>query len=277
MEGTIPVTGLARQIAQTFVGARRQATAVRAYPGDLPPDLETGYAIQEQAISLRSDAIAGWKIGRIPPVWVEKLGAERLAGPIFSRLVWPSRASEDVAFPVYDGGFAAVEAEFVFRLGADAPPEKTSWTTEEASALVAALHIGVELAGSPLATINALGPPVVVSDFGNNHGLILGPDIPNWRARRDEDMTCETFIDGQSVGRGSAASVLGGPLSSLVFLLEHTAKRGRPLKVGQLVSTGAATGIHDIAIGQHARVSFGALGEIQCAAERATPRLGELV
>jgi 2-keto-4-pentenoate hydratase len=265
------------RIAQAFVGARRQASALSAFPGEPPTDLETAYAIQDQAIGLWPDAIAGWKIGRVPPAWVNGLGAERLAGPIFSRLVWSALAGETIRFPVYDGGFAAVEAEFVFRMAANAPPDKTDWTAEEAADLMAALHIGVELAGSPLATINALGPPVVVSDFGNNHGLILGPEIPNWRARRDEDLSCETFIDGQSVGRGSAASVLGGPLSSLVFLLEHTAKRGRPLKTGQLVSTGAATGIHDVAIGQHARVSFGALGEIQCAAERATPRLGELV
>jgi 2-keto-4-pentenoate hydratase len=240
MEGTIPVTGMARQIARTFVDARRKASALRAFPGEPPTDLESGYAIQDQAIGLWPDVIAGWKIGRVPPAWVNRLDATRLAGPIFARLVWPARAREDIGFPVYEGGFAAVEAEFVFRMAADAPPDKVDWTAAEAAELVGALHIGVELAGSPLASINTLGPPVVVSDFGNNHGLILGPEIANWRTRDDDDLTCETFIDGQSVGQGSAASVLGGPMSSLVFLLEHTARRDRPLKAGQLVSTGLA-------------------------------------
>lgn len=271
------VISQAREIARQFVDARLNARALRDFPGPLPRDMATGYQTQDEAIGLWPDTIAGWKIGRVPADFVSSLNAERLAGPIFSRLVWPDRAKEVLGFPVYEGGFAAVEAEYVYRMAADAPPEKTEWTPDEAAALVGALHIGVELAGSPLATINKLGPPIVVSDFGNNHGLILGPEIPDWRSYRDEDLTCETFIDGQSVGRGGAASVLGGPMSSLVFLLEHLARRGRPLKAGQFVSTGAATGIHDIGIGQSARVTFGAFGEIQCAAERAEPRVGELV
>jgi len=56
------------------------------------------------------------------------------------------------------------------------------------------------------------------------------------------------------------------------FLLEHCARRGRPLKAGQLVSTGAATGIHDIAAGQVGRVSFASHGSIGCRTFAATPR-----
>ncbi len=67
-----------------------------------------------------------------------------------------------------------------------------------------------------------------------------------------------------------AEAVLGGPMSSLVFLLEHLARRNRPLKAGQLVTTSAATGIHDIVVGQNARVSFAGIGEIHCAGVRAT-------
>jgi len=55
------------------------------------------------------------------------------------------------ALPVFEGGFAAVEAEFVFRLASDAPSDKVQWTPEEASRIAAAMHIGIETAGSPLA------------------------------------------------------------------------------------------------------------------------------
>ncbi|MES1158636.1 MAG: 2-keto-4-pentenoate hydratase [Terricaulis silvestris] len=259
------------EIARKFVDARTTARALPDYPGAQPNDLDEGYQVQELAIGLWPDEIAGWKIGRVPPDWTARLGAERLAGPIFSRLVWPVQGKTPIPFPVFNGGFAAVEAEFVLRMAEDAPPSKTDWTESEAVALVAGLHIGVELAGSPLATINALGSPVVASDFGNNHGLIVGAEIPNWSRYADEDLICETFIEGQSVGRGTAAGVLGGPIGSLVFLLEHLARRGRPLKAGQYVSTGAATGVHDVKIGESARVSFGPLGEILCFAQAAMP------
>ena len=263
------MTNAAREIAQKFVAARRQAKALSGFPGEQPTDLATAYRVQEQALALWGDDIAGWKIGRIPPHFQEVLKADRLEGPIFNHLVWSARAKDEVAFPIYENGFAAVEAEYVFRIGTDAPADKTDFTREEAAALVSALHIGVECAGSPLRTINELGPTVVVSDFGNNHGLILGPEIPNWRALKDEDLRCEMFIDDKSVGTGGAASIPDGPLGALIYLLGHLARRGRPLKAGQLVSTGAATGIHDIRIGQKARAHFDFFGEIRCAAVKA--------
>jgi 2-keto-4-pentenoate hydratase len=161
-----------------------------------------------------------------------------------------------------------VEAEFIFRLAADAPPDKTAWTPEEASRVVSALHVGIETAGSPLAVINELGPTVVVSDFGNNAGLLLGPPVSEWRSQSFESFTCETFIEGRSVGQGSALSLPGGPFAALAFALGRCARRGLPMKAGYVISTGATTGIHDIRAGQSARVMFDGVGELLC---RATP------
>jgi len=261
-----------RDIAGSFVAARQEAKPLAGFPGgDLPTDLAQAYRVQDEAIALWNDEIAGWKIGRVQPHQVEALGADRLAGPIFKQHVWRARPNEGVEFPVYDGGFAAVEAEFVFRIGKDAPPAKTTWTRDEVIALIVAMHVGVETAGSPLATINDLGATVVISDFGNNHGLILGPEVPNWRAKLETGLTAETFIEGESVGKGGADAGDDGPLDALAFLAEHLAKRGKPLKAGQLVSTGAVTGVHDIRVGQHSRVNFNGSGDILCSAVKARP------
>jgi 2-keto-4-pentenoate hydratase len=263
-------------IAARFVQARRAGQALSGFPGELPSDLAAGYACQDAAITLWPDRIAGWKVGYIAPDRRDGSGDDRLVGPIFSRAVWPQSPGGNVDVPVFVGGFAAVEAEYVFRLGADAPAGKTLWTADEALALVAALHIGIETAGSPLATINVLGPTVVVSDFGNNAGLVLGPEIADWRRRAESSLACETFIDGRSVGRGGATSVPGGLGAALAFALGRCARRGLPLRADMLVTTGAATGIHDILAGQQARISFGAAGELHCRAvpalsDRATP------
>lgn len=258
------------EAARRFVDARLSLQALPGFPGTVPESLDQSYAIQEIAISLWPDEIAGWKVGLVPEPLRARLNAERVSGPIFNRFVWPARA-ESLAFPVFDGGFAAVEGEFVLRLGADAPAGRTDWTAQDAIQLVDAAFIGVETAGSPLATINALGSTVVASDFGNNYGLILGPEIPDFRDRASESMTVETFIDGVSVGRGTAASIPGGPASALAFLLGNLAARGRPARKGDLISTGAVTGVHDILAGQSARITFGAFGDILCHAEMARP------
>ena len=258
----------AGEIAARLVSARLDARALEAYPGIQPVTLGQGYLIQEVAIHLWPDEIVGWKIGLVPPHMRERLGSDRVAGPIWSRAVW--KAEGVVEFPVIEGGFAAVEAEFVFRMGVDAPAGKMDWSEEEAAALVGALHIGVETAGSPMAFINELGSTVVASDFGNNAGLIVGPEVRNWRARLSE-LTAKTEIEGKLVGEGTAMSLPGGPLAGLRFLLRHLAERNRPLAAGQYVSTGAVTGVHDIVADQSSRLSFGGDGEILCRAVKAKP------
>ena len=95
------------------------------------------------------------------------------------------------------------------------------------------------------------------------------PEVPDWRAKLERVVTCETFIEGQSVGTGSASTTSDGPLDALAFLLGHLARRGKPLRAGQLVSTGAVTGVHDIRIGQRARVNFNGSGDILVTAVRA--------
>ena len=66
----------------------------------------------------------------------------------------------------------------------------------------------------------------------------------------------------------------GGPAEAFAWLLGHCAARGRPLKAGDLVTTGAVTGVHDIVAGQTARIDFGTFGEILCRAKPAGP-IGE--
>jgi 2-keto-4-pentenoate hydratase len=257
------------EIAMRLVSARLDARALAEFPGPLPETLEQSYATQEVAIHVWPDEIVGWKIGLVGAELRERLGSTRVSGPIFSKAVRTAGAGE-TEFPVFVGGFAAVEAEFVFRMGADAPAAKFAWSEDEAARYVEALHIGVETAGSPMAFINDLGATVVASDFGNNAGLILGPEVKDWR-KRLPDLTAMTEIDGCKVGEGKAMNIPGGPMAGLTFLLEHLAKRGRPLRAGQYVSSGAVTGVHDIKEGQRARLSFGAEGEILCRAVPAQP------
>lgn len=249
-------------IAASFVTARSSGQALAFYPGGtIPEDLAFSYRCQEEAIAQWPDQIVGWKVGGVPPHLWDKLGVTRVVGPIFKM------ALHGRTFPVFVGGFAAVEAEFTMVIGRDAPADQLDWSVEQARDLVGAIHLSIETAGSPLATINELGPTVVASDFGNNAGLILGPALPDWRSNGFEQMVSRTSIDGTEVGSGNALTLSGGPFESLRVLLENCARRGRPLKAGTMAATGAITGVHDIKAGQVARVEFGTFGVIECRAE----------
>ena len=249
--------------ARRLVEARQLAQPLNGFPGQIPADLLDAYACQDAAIGLWPDVIVGWKVGKVAPAFAADVEDARLVGPIFRRGLRLAQAGKETIFPVFVRGFAAVEGEFVFHLGRDAAPEKTTWSPAEATELVEALHIGIETAGSPLATINDLGPAVIISDFGNNDGLILGPAIANWR-EMVSGLACETFINDASVGKGRAN--LDDILDGLCFALQRNARRARPLKAGDYISTGAVTGVHDIRAGQAALVKFGAAGELRCRA-----------
>lgn len=255
----------AETVAAALVAARLAAQSLARFPGVLPADLAQAYRCQDAAIARWPTAIAGWKVGYIAPERREPQGDPRLVGPIFAGNL---RALDGAVgeFAVIAGGFAAVEAEFVFRLARDVPPQVREWTPEDAANEVAALHVGIELAGSPLADINVLGPCAVVADCGNNAGLLLGPAIANWQDVAMETLLCSTWIDGELVGRGGAATLAGGPLAALAFALSRNARCGRTLRAGEWITTGAATGIHDIVAGQHAVIDFGAYGRLRCRA-----------
>ena len=261
----------AKGMAAEFVKARRSAGSFSKYPGPMPPDLDSAYRCQDEAITLWDDTVAGWKVGWIPEPLSQKFGAHRLVGPIFTRSVQRSDGVTSVDVPVFADGFAAIEAEFVFQLSKDAPANVAEWTAETARRFVKSMYIGIEIASSPLVNINDYGPAVIASDFGNNAGLLLGTEVADWQARSLESMNCETRIDGAVVGRGNAAAVSGGPLAALAFALRCNARRGRPLRAGEYVSTGAATGVHSIAAGQSAEAIFLGIGSLRCRAVPMTP------
>ena len=110
--------------------------------------------------------------------------------------------------------------------------------------------------------------PMVASDFGNNGGLMIGPEVENWRDRLD-GIEVETVINGASVGTGGSQSLAGGAMESVRFLLEHCARWGRPLKAGTLVSTGAVTGVHRVHAGDEAVCIFKGIAELHCSVVRA--------
>lgn len=256
----------AASIARSFVEARRRAAPVRDYPGQMPRDLRSAYAIQDEAIGLWGDDIAGWKIGLVPAELRHELGVERIAGPIFARQVFTAQNGEAVDLPVLRGGFAAVEAEFVLKVGRDQDVSRRVWSTTDAADMIGAVHIGIELAGSPFAGINDHGPAVTASDFGNNSGLVIGPAVKAWRALDWRRAAAQTSIDAKPVGEGNAAMLPGGPLAAFAFLLNHCAERGKPLRKGQWISSGAVTGVHRIEPGQSAELSFGEHGVLRCRA-----------
>lgn len=262
------LTADAATIAGRFLAARRAASGLADYPGDFPDSLEQAYAVQDEAIAGWARPVLGWKVGRINPPLSERYDADRLAGPIFEAR---AAAAGDPApdCPIFAEGFAAGEAEFLLRIGRT-PPEQASFTLEEAADLIDAVHVGIEIASSPLGAINKLGPIAVISDFGNNNGLVIGAPIPDWRSSGFEQWVVTTLLDGAEAGTGRATAFPDGAIGAARFLFELMAKRGIALQPGQWISSGAVTGVHEARPGQRVEARFGEGYRVACTLRAAT-------
>jgi 2-keto-4-pentenoate hydratase len=241
-------------VATELVAARREGRSLTRFPGAIPANMAEAYHIQELAMSRWQDSPIGWKIGYISADRRTAGDPDRLVGPIWRQqchLGGEHMSAAEVG--IFASGFAAVEAELVIRLGHDLPAhDGGGWTAEEAAALEQHLQVGIEVASSPIPDINSLGPTVIAADFGNNNGLVLGSVLADWPSGAPIRLAC--YVDGQLVGEGSAENLPGGIHHGLATALNILAGRGQPVRAGMLFATGAITGIHPIAPGQHCRV-----------------------
>ena len=251
-------------VASAFVEARRAGRAIPAFPGEKPVDLAAAYAIQDRALDLWQREIGGWKVGRIGSPEDKTLGADRLVGPVFADEIFRSDGAA-VEMPIFEDGFAAAEAEFMLRL---APPANRDVPTTNAAAMewVDEIRIGIEIASSPYSGINRDGACVTVSDHGNNAGLILGPKVARELWHDLDRIEAAMFVDEALVASATTATMLDGPFGAVRFLLGNLRDRGIVPQPGWWVSSGAITGVHEIAAGSSFEAAFDGIGAVRARA-----------
>lgn len=257
----------AQDISAAFLSARRGGFALDAYPGTVPSSMEEAYAIQHISTHNWGEPIAGYKVGGIGPEWRDQYPSSRLAGPVFLSLVYTAESDQVTDIPVFQGGFAAYEPELIFRLTNLDTPRETITSIEQAKPYIESVHLGAEIASSPLATLNELGPGSIISDFGNQAGIIIGQKIDRDWIDRLSDIEVETVIDGDMVGQCRIKDGDTGPLGALLFLLNHL--RDNPPSGDAIaqtwLSSGAITGVHQATVGTSCTIRYKGLGDIKIA------------
>lgn len=259
---TVPKSDVAA-ISDALTSARKNATPLSEFPGVLPITAADAYAVQIRSIQNWPSRLTGFKVGGIAPAFRKQFGADWLAGAIFEDEVFEIGDGETARADVFDGGFAAYEAEWILIV------DEIDWsslgpiTLEEARDRVSALHMGMEIASSPMPMINDLGPGAIISDFGNNSSVWIGPPADLSILERFEDITVRTIIDDQTVGQRATSSGIEGPVGALAFLLDHlqSLRDAIDLPNRLIVSSGAVTGVHDSRIGTTGLIQFDGIGE----------------
>lgn len=246
------------QTARNLVQARLSTTPRDTYPGVVPPDLSTAYAVQSSAIEQWPDQLVGFKVGGIAESFRDQYQAEWLAGPVFEKNTFRFKTGELLDFPVFEDGFAAFEPELIFEIQSKAYQAEETWSTDLAKTTIKRLYLGAEIASSPNSNVNALGPGSIISDFGNNGGCILGKELPLSELENVLNLQVETIIDGESVGLKSPGAPPSGPLGALAFLLNHFKAHNELYDLPEtiFVSSGAITGVHESYVGAIGEMAY---------------------
>ena len=251
-----------KALSEALISLRKTYGSLDDFPGQFPATLPESYDVQDISRANWDDKVYGWKVAGIGAESQARLGAAKMTGPVFAKNVIqiPEGAAVEVDVPIFAKGFGAPEPEYMITLKDCADLPKEGLTLEQIIGVVETIHIGVEIASGPFAKVSGDSTISAVADFGNNWGLVLGPEIKNWRKTdlTKIEVICE--IDGKEVSRGAAGAGLSGPLGSVKFLIEHHKARGHDLPAGTMVSSGAIGGVTHMKVGSRAKVSFAGHG-----------------
>ncbi len=250
-------------LAQRLAAARREGRQIEALPPDLlPPDADIAYAVQDRVAALLGWETLGWKVAGTNPVMRARLRMpEPILGRSFARFLSASPARLPHA-PLLD---PIVEAEVVFRLGADLPPRPgRPWTRAEVAAAVAAVHAGIEVAECRFPTAALPPHTAILADGSGNGHYVLGPPLPP-----DADLGAlpvTVAVDGVPRRSGGGAEVMGGdPLLAVVWLARRRNALGDGLRAGEWVSSGTCTGMLAARPGTRVLARFGDAAAVEVA------------
>ncbi|WP_411882290.1 2-keto-4-pentenoate hydratase [Polaromonas sp. YR568] len=221
-----------QQAAQLLTAARSGGPAV-PWCDIVPTDRAGAYAIQDATLAAIGP-IAGWKVG------AKGLHAEPHCAPLPASGIHASGAT--LTGPAWR--WRCVEVEVAFRLGRDLDPQGSLLSPAELADAFDAVLPAIEVVESRLADGQTANPLAQLADLQCHGALVLGSPSALTSAHVD----LRTLEASLSFGSTSAAHTHGGNPAQdvwrlLSWLTLHCARRGQPLRAGQIVTTGSCTGL----------------------------------
>ncbi len=237
--------------AKLLVGAHRSRTPADVREVALTTD-EEAYGVQDKVFAdlWPGARPAGWKAGgpsdQVTPT----------AAPIPPERVLRSPASAQASAL----NMVGVEAEVAFCLARDLPPRSRPYSERSVAAAVGEVLVAIELCGSRLANWRESSGLWKLADFQQNSALIVGSGTKDWQKIDFLQQEMELRI-GERVVKAKGAHSFGNPFRLMPWIVRHCAKRGLGLRAGDVVTTGAWSGLEMAAPGDVVTARFPGIGE----------------
>ncbi len=194
--------------------------------------------------------------------------------PVAWKVGGPSDKVEPTAAPIAPGSLQlspasvagaamrmiGVEAEVAFRLAKDLPSRTRPYSERSVAAAVGEVLVAIELCDTRLANWKKTSGLWKLADCQNSSGLVAGSGTKDWQKIDFLQQEVEFKIGARTV-KAKGAHSFGNPLRLLPWLAAHCAKRGLGLHAGDLITTGAWTGLEIAKPGDEVTARFAGIGE----------------
>ena len=233
-----------------------------AHAGNQPIDsltLQDAYAVQQMVIDARTgsgEQVVGYKVGCTSKAIRQQFG---LSEPICGRLMAPHITWGDAVLDHSDFFDCAVEPEFVLMIARDLVDEVDD--EDDLTAAIDVVSPGIELHNYRFWFGEPTSQELVASN-GIHAGLVVGDQKTSPGSFDWDEEEVGIFIGDEQVASGLGSDIMGGPMKSLCWLVNHLVRRGEYLRAGQLVIPGSATRLVPIEADDQVSARFAHLGQV---------------
>lgn len=203
--------------------------------------------------------VVGYKIGCTTRALQEFMGIDNpCAGAIFASTVFQPGVRLELTDFVRPG----IECEIGVRLRAALDPRDGPIDRKRAAQAVEAIFTSIEIVDERYVDYRELSIPVLVADNFMNAGCIKGAEHTDVDPLALDRARGSTLVNGETVGAGVGADILGHPLEALIWLGNELGSRGRPLQAGMFVSLGSMVKPYFPQAGDRVAIVNDMLGEV---------------
>ena len=222
-------------------------------------EVDTAYDIQEANTSYWLKVgrrIVGCKIGLTSPAVQKQLGVDR---PDFGILFADMQVAEDEKIELVRVLQPRIEAEVAFEIGSDI--DATDPTPEDIIRATAFVMPALEIVGSRIQNWD-ISIVDTIADNASSALFVIGKEKRRLEGLDLSEVTMRMTRLGEVVSQGKGSACLDNPLNAVAWLASELGQRGRPLRAGDIVLSGALGPMVAVTSGDEFEASISGLGTV---------------
>ena len=224
--------------------SRLNKTLIKSLPNKcIPSNINEAYLIQNELkklyLNLNNNQIIGKKVGCTNLEAQKQLNIETpFYGNLFSNFSNDNGCilkSKDFTNPYF-------EPEFSFRINQDIDISKAPFNLEQIKKFIKSTIVSIEIVDFRFqGEINKIGIFNIIASNGGSEYWIKGKKETDIKDINLENHKVEVNVNDKIIYKGNSSNVLGNPIKSLLWIINHLSEKNEAILNNYLISTGTCT------------------------------------